>query len=89
MADVVATYESDSHPGKFYNICRAGDGSLYCDCPAWRFQKGKLPNERTCKHLKLYHSRLVQRTQAKYDGAPRMQAAAFTPKRKPALEKRR
>ncbi len=37
-------YEIFGHPG----------GVLRCTCPAWRFQKDKLPKDRTCKHLKLF-----------------------------------
>lgn len=54
MSGVLRRYESDSKPGRFYEIQRAGDGSLYCSCPKWRFQKGVDPKERTCKHLVMF-----------------------------------
>lgn len=51
MSGMVQRFESKSKPGKFYEVQRAADGSLYCSCPKWRFQKGKLPQDRTCKHI--------------------------------------
>jgi predicted nucleic acid-binding Zn finger protein len=51
MSGVVKKFESESKPGKFYEVSRAADGTLYCDCPKWRFQKGVDPKERTCKHI--------------------------------------
>lgn len=54
---VVARMESMSKEGRFYEIREASDGShLFCDCPAWRFQKGKAPQDRTCKHLAAFRA---------------------------------
>jgi len=54
MSGVVRKFQSDSRPGTYYEVSRAGDGTLYCNCPKWRFQKGVDPKERTCKHLKMF-----------------------------------
>lgn len=35
---------------KPYDVKIYSDGSNHCTCPSWRFQKGKLPTERHCKH---------------------------------------
>jgi hypothetical protein len=49
---VLGFVKSESNPNKKYKITRGANGHIYCDCPAWRFQKGKKPTERTCKHLR-------------------------------------
>lgn len=54
MADVLARYPSKSNPSKGYNILLGGDGNVYCECAAWRFQRGKGPYGRRCKHLDDY-----------------------------------
>jgi len=51
MSGMVQRFESKSKPGRFYEVQRAADGSLYCSCPKWKFQKGKLPQDRTCSHI--------------------------------------
>lgn len=48
----LATIPSSSNPEITYKVIRGGDGNVYCTCPAWRFQKGINPKDRTCKHLK-------------------------------------
>lgn len=53
MSGMVQRFESKSKPGRFYEVQRAADGSLYCSCPKWRFQKGKLPQDRICKHIEM------------------------------------
>ena len=51
---LIATFQSYSSD-RVYEIREAKDtGGLYCNCPAWRFQKGKSPQARTCKHLKAF-----------------------------------
>lgn len=37
--------------GRSYLIQQADDGSLHCDCPAWRNKRGLSASERTCKHI--------------------------------------
>ena len=54
MTQVLADYPSKSNPSKSYQILLGGDGEVYCICPAWRFQKGKGPQGRRCKHLDDY-----------------------------------
>ena len=51
-ATVLATVPSSSNPEVVYTIKRGGDGNVYCSCPAWKFQKGVSPKDRTCKHLR-------------------------------------
>ena len=53
--DVLATYRSKSNPDRRYYINKAKDGSVYCSCPAWRFQH-KPAKDRTCKHTDDYTS---------------------------------
>jgi len=53
--DILATYRSASNPDRRYYINRAKDGSVYCSCPAWRFQH-KPASQRTCKHCEDYKS---------------------------------
>lgn len=48
---VLATVPSQSDPSKTYTIKMGKDGNVYCDCPAWKYQKAS-PKERTCKHIK-------------------------------------
>lgn len=48
---VLATVPSQSDPSKTYTIKMGKDGNVYCDCPAWKYQKVS-PKERTCKHIK-------------------------------------
>lgn len=46
----VGTVEVMGSSKRPYVITRYSDGSWYCGCPAWRFQK--IPAEqRTCKHI--------------------------------------
>lgn len=48
----VATFESASRPGKFYTVTLADDGTPYCDCPPWKFQKVPADQRKDCKHIK-------------------------------------
>lgn len=38
--------------GRGYEFTVDKGGEVYCSCPAWRFQKGRSPKDRVCKHLK-------------------------------------
>lgn len=49
---VLATYDSSSTPGKVYRVLLGADEVVYCECPAWRFQKDRSSGQRTCKHIK-------------------------------------
>jgi hypothetical protein len=52
---LLATVPSQSNPSKSYEIKEGADHTIYCSCPAWKFQRvtpGK--NQRTCKHLKAF-----------------------------------
>jgi len=44
----LATFRSKSNPLKKYIVALKEDGTLGCDCPAWKFQKG---GKNHCKHL--------------------------------------
>jgi transposase InsO family protein len=47
-----ATVESESTPGKTYEVKQdTQTGLLSCSCPAWRF-KHEPTNERVCKHIR-------------------------------------
>lgn len=52
----IKTFQSFSSD-TIYEIKQAADGSYYCSCPAWKFQKIQ-PQKRTCKHLETFRARL-------------------------------
>lgn len=56
---VIATVPSESNPSKSYEIRLGKDGNVYCNCPAWKYQKIP-PADRTCKHLKGLSKQLAQ-----------------------------
>jgi len=45
---LVATFESKSRPGRFYEVKKDGQGNLSCNCPAWIY---KANGRRTCWHV--------------------------------------
>jgi len=48
------TIEVMAGSGRQYQIKLADDGSLWCNCPAWRVsaaQAGRDASHRTCKHI--------------------------------------
>ena len=45
---LVATFESRSKPGRFYEVKRDQYDELSCNCPGWVF---KANGERTCRHV--------------------------------------
>lgn len=59
---VIAEVPSESNPSKKYQIRLGGDGNVYCSCPAWKYQKGKAPHERVCKHMKGLAKQIAQVT---------------------------
>lgn len=54
---VLAVAPSKSDPSKSYEIRRGKDGTIYCTCPAWRYQHLKGGETRTCKHLAEFFAR--------------------------------
>ncbi len=54
--EVVALVESETTPGKFYEVRRSKGGQLYCTCPAWRFARSMERDgeefKAPCKHLR-------------------------------------
>jgi|GEM_PF-4620731 len=51
---ILAVYPSKSKPDLEYTVTLGSDDNIYCDCPAWRFQKGIPPQARVCKHTRAY-----------------------------------
>ncbi|MBI4340366.1 MAG: SWIM zinc finger family protein [Chloroflexi bacterium] len=53
---VLMTAQSQTDPGKHYEIRESSGGQVYCMCPAWRFSQPLLKNGQEyklpCKHLK-------------------------------------
>ena len=49
----VATVESESEPGKTYDIKRRADGALGCSCLSYRFTK---TTPKTCRHIRAFQS---------------------------------
>lgn len=47
----LATIESESEPGKTYDIKRRSDGTMGCGCVSYRFDKA-VP--KSCKHLRAF-----------------------------------
>ena len=45
---LVATFESRSRPGNFYEVKEDQQGKLSCNCPAWIY---KANGRRTCRHV--------------------------------------
>jgi hypothetical protein len=54
---VLAVAPSKTNPSKSYEIRRGKDGVIYCTCPAWRYQRLKKGETRTCKHLAAFFAR--------------------------------
>lgn len=59
-ATILATIPSSSNAEVVYTIKRGHDGNVYCSCPAWKFQKGVSPKDRTCKHLRSLAANMKQ-----------------------------
>lgn len=53
MNKVLAVVSSKTDESKKYEIRRGKDQTVYCTCPAWRFQRVST-SSRTCKHLKSF-----------------------------------
>lgn len=49
---------------KPYDVKIYNDGSNYCTCSSWRFQKGKPATERQCKHTLAVSQKLINLLQA-------------------------
>jgi hypothetical protein len=58
MTTALATFPSNSNPGKTYTIFEANDGTtIYCDCMQWKMKK-------TCRHLTAYQASMNTAVQA-------------------------
>jgi len=56
----LAVIPSSSNPNVTYKVIKGADHNVYCTCPAWRFQKGVSPKNRTCKHLRALAANMKQ-----------------------------
>ncbi len=59
QSTLVARVESESRPGKFYEIKVGADGVTYCSCPAWRMQHNS-PSNRSCKHIVAFKAKTIR-----------------------------
>jgi len=59
-AVVLAVAPSKTNPNKTYEIRRGADGVVYCTCPAWRFQRLRKGETRTCKHLAAFFAKQLR-----------------------------
>jgi hypothetical protein len=48
-----------------WTIVKADDGLIYCNCPAWRFQKDEPHMRKHCKHITEYLQTLARTPPAK------------------------
>jgi hypothetical protein len=62
---ILATVPSKSNPEKSYEIHMGKDGNVYCTCPAWKYQKGVSPKDRTCKHIKTLYGAMASQAKLK------------------------
>jgi hypothetical protein len=56
---LMAMVPSHSNPSKAYEIRLGKDQNVYCLCPAWKFQRGVSPKDRTCKHITALRAQLA------------------------------
>lgn len=43
---------SSSNPAKTYTIWVGQSGPEFCECPAFKFQRGQLVDRKPCKHMR-------------------------------------
>lgn len=55
---VIATFASESRPGHVHEVRLGANGTIYCTCEGWRFQRLS-PGLRTCKHTKALMERVT------------------------------
>jgi len=48
---VLGRVESESKPGKFFEIRLGADDKVYCTCPSWKFHGGATKG---CKHTRAF-----------------------------------
>jgi hypothetical protein len=56
---VLATYPSNSNPGKVHTVSEDDQGVIWCSCPGWRLHQ-RTDGSRTCKHLQEYGATALQ-----------------------------
>lgn len=57
MVHVATKKVRSSSSKRTYSIKIYDDGSFWCSCPGFKFQRGKVAKDRACKHTR----KLVQR----------------------------
>jgi len=72
---LVATYQSKSTPGKYYEVARDEMGQLSCNCPGWTRRTGK-NGERTCSHVE---KETLKAEMAQRNSTPEMPASLMKP----------
>ena len=77
---------SKSNPEKSYEIRQGADGVVYCNCPAWKFQRLASGN-RTCKHLKSFHAGQLARKETVESKAQAGRDLSLAPKRTAAAKR--
>ena len=72
------TVASASNPSKSYGVTLYGDGSWWCECPAFKFQRLAV-ELRTCKHVKhVLANKLMAPSVAARSGASRTERSSRT-----------
>lgn len=62
-----------SEAGKRYEIRWANDNTVYCTCPAFRFNKSKA---QSCKHMEAFRAHLLEEQSAEAKPAPKAKKTA-------------
>lgn len=85
---VLQVVPSKSNPAKTYEIRRGKDETVYCTCPAWKFQRLQAGG-RTCKHLKSFFASVLATKGEQLPVIPKFEAGHLlaTAKKKEAAKK--
>lgn len=58
----IRTVKSESRPGVAYKVTLYSNGSWWCSCPSFKFQRGKTAQERQCKHTRALTLKLFKKS---------------------------